>query len=203
MSVALEDIWDAPTTISSPRLRTTTSDDEDGSPRPTKRQRASQPLFDPDSDDDIHAARPSIPRTPSGVPDGLDALFDLDDDDDTRLVDLRPSLDEAQLRREAEARHGLSGKRKAPYTPHQVLPSSSPPRDSEDAAARWGGDGSKDKEGDGEKKRKVPLKMDETRLLGPDGFPALIKQTKGFKSKGKGHEVSDALRNHLRTLWLT
>jgi len=39
--------------------------------------------------------------------------------------------------------------------------------------------------------------MDETRLLGLDGFPALIKSTKGFVPKGKGHEV----RTLFRFIW--
>jgi replication fork protection complex subunit Csm3/Swi3 len=43
---------------------------------------------------------------------------------------------------------------------------------------------------DGERKeRKKIAKMDETKLVGHDGFPALIKTTKGFVPKGKGHEV--------------
>jgi hypothetical protein len=35
----------------------------------------------------------------------------------------------------------------------------------------------------------VQAKLDEARLLGADGFPALLKQTRGFVPKGKGHEV--------------
>jgi hypothetical protein len=31
--------------------------------------------------------------------------------------------------------------------------------------------------------------LDEMRLLGKDGFPQLLKDTKNFKPKGKGHEV--------------
>jgi hypothetical protein len=42
----------------------------------------------------------------------------------------------------------------------------------------------------GEKKEKKKIaRLDEARLLGPDGFPALVKQTKHWKPKGKGHEV--------------
>jgi replication fork protection complex subunit Csm3/Swi3 len=46
-----------------------------------------------------------------------------------------------------------------------------------------------DGEDDGQKKRKPLPKLDETRLLGKDGFPQLLKDTKNFKPKGKGHEV--------------
>jgi hypothetical protein len=40
-----------------------------------------------------------------------------------------------------------------------------------------------------EKKRKPVLKLDEARLLGLNGSPQLVKDTKNFKPKGKGHEV--------------
>jgi hypothetical protein len=40
------------------------------------------------------------------------------------------------------------------------------------------------------KKRKAIPKMDETRLLGPTGFPKLMQDIKRVKLKGKGHEVS-------------
>lgn len=201
MSVALEDIWDTPADNppSRPNPPAAASDD-DGSPRPSKHRRSTQPLFHPDSDDDLPAARPSVPRTPSGVPEDLDAHFNFDDDDDPQLAELRPSLDTEQLQREAEAKYS---RKNAPYTPHQVLPSSSPPRDGDGLTARWGA-AAKEKEGEGEKKKRPQIKMDEARLLGPDGFPALMKQTKEFKPKGKGHEVSihchSMLGVHLFTL---
>lgn len=40
-----------------------------------------------------------------------------------------------------------------------------------------------------QKKRRVVAKMDETRLLGPSGFPRLLEDVAKFKLKGKGHEV--------------
>lgn len=46
---------------------------------------------------------------------------------------------------------------------------------------------------DGEKKRKAPRKralMNEERLRGERGFVKLKESLKGFKSKGKGHEVN-------------
>jgi replication fork protection complex subunit Csm3/Swi3 len=43
---------------------------------------------------------------------------------------------------------------------------------------------------DGERKeRKKIARMDEARLLDSNGIPALIKSTKNFVPKGKGHEV--------------
>lgn len=52
----------------------------------------------------------------------------------------------------------------------------------------WNVDGG-DVDGVVQKKRKVLAKMDETRLLGPSGFPRLIKDVQKFKFKGKGREV--------------
>ena len=51
-------------------------------------------------------------------------------------------------------------------------------------------DEAKGKPGDGEEKgRKVSPKLDEERLVGPDGFPLLIEEIKGYQPKGKGNEV--------------
>ncbi|GAA5951755.1 hypothetical protein JCM3765_003108 [Sporobolomyces pararoseus] len=44
------------------------------------------------------------------------------------------------------------------------------------------------------KKRKAIAKMDETRLLGPTGFPKLMQDIKRVKLKGKGHEAQDLKR---------
>ncbi|GAA5885357.1 hypothetical protein JCM16303_006017 [Sporobolomyces ruberrimus] len=44
------------------------------------------------------------------------------------------------------------------------------------------------------KKKRVVAKMDETRLLGPTGFPKLIEDIKRVKLKGKGHEAQDLKR---------
>jgi replication fork protection complex subunit Csm3/Swi3 len=47
-------------------------------------------------------------------------------------------------------------------------------------------------EGEGEppKKRRPIAKVDADRLLGKDGYPALIRMARKWKPKGKGHEVS-------------
>jgi len=47
------------------------------------------------------------------------------------------------------------------------------------------------------KKRKIVARMDETRLLGPTGFPRLVGDIKKIKIKGKGHEV--CLKTFLRS----
>jgi replication fork protection complex subunit Csm3/Swi3 len=40
------------------------------------------------------------------------------------------------------------------------------------------------------RKKRVVATVDKDRLLGPHGFPALIKLAKRWRPKGKGHEVS-------------
>ncbi|GAA5911096.1 Csm3p [Sporobolomyces salmoneus] len=44
------------------------------------------------------------------------------------------------------------------------------------------------------KKRRIVAKMDETRLLGPSGFPKLMQDIKRVRLKGKGHEAQDLKR---------
>lgn len=51
-----------------------------------------------------------------------------------------------------------------------------------------------DVDGVAQKKKRVMAKMDETRLLGPSGFPKLQGDIKRFKVGGKGSEVSYASR---------
>lgn len=183
MSVALDDIWDAPAQPPS-RERTPAAiivDDDLPGPSPAKRPRTR--LFLSDSEDDS-PRKPATPRPSASskqVDPAINALFD-DLDDDDAPVQLAPSLDMDALRRQAAARHAA---RIPASTPREIM-SSSPPRDGD--MDEDGGTRKKDN-ADGEKKRKPLPKLNEARLLGPDGFPALVKQTKGFKPKGKGHEV--------------
>ncbi|KAF9520633.1 hypothetical protein BS47DRAFT_1378805 [Hydnum rufescens UP504] len=51
-----------------------------------------------------------------------------------------------------------------------------------------------DKEDKDKKKRRPVVKLDEERLLGPNGFPALLEQYKRFKPTGKGNEAKDLQR---------
>ena len=98
-------------------------------------------------------------------------MFDDLDDDDPGFA---PALDMNALRREAEAK--LASQR-------SVLPSSSPPPEGIDDGEEGSG-----KKG-GKSKRKPIPRLDETLLLSSDGFPALMKEAKKFKPKGKGHEA--------------
>ncbi|KAI0647088.1 replication fork protection component Swi3-domain-containing protein [Trametes meyenii] len=195
---SLDDIWDAPAESSArPKSPPRTAGSNDGddvahsSPVPAKRLPASsRPLFyDSGSDNDAPAPSKSryAPNSGANKPD-IDALFDgLDDDPDFAFQDLAPSLDVAALKRKAEAKIAL--------TPHQILPSSSPPRDfgDEDGGAK-GKEGEKKSKDTAPGKKKKRAILDEGRLMGPDGFPALVKQAKDFKPKGKGHELQDLNR---------
>ena len=151
---------------------------------PLKRPR--EPLFLADSDSDYERPPKRATPAPPAVRPDVDALFDdLDkeeEDDDLRYKPLAPALDVAKLAKEAEERHA----RARQTGPSQALTSSS-----KTAAKDWSAKGQeKDKAEDGEKKgRKVLLKLDEERLVGPEGFPVLIEEIKGFKPKGKGNEV--------------
>ncbi|KAI0333636.1 Swi3-domain-containing protein [Cubamyces sp. BRFM 1775] len=190
---SLDDIWDAPAETST-RSSPPPGRGKDGSASPiptnTKRPGSSRPLFlDSESEDESATRSKShyASKSTSNKPD-IDAFFaDLDDDPELAFQDLAPSLDVDALKRQADAKLAL--------TPHQILPSSSPPRDlGPEKSGAKGKEGDKrdkdDKDGAPKKKAKRP-KLDEGRLCGPNGFPALAKQAKGFKPKGKGHELRD------------
>lgn len=183
----LASIWDDP--VSPARSRRDDKDDSDGdniSSRPEKRQR--QPLFLADSDEDDDMASTRLTRNAPAEQDiDVDKIFaEVDDDDDPfTFAPLAPALDTEALRRQAEERHKKTA---LSLTPHEVLPSSSPQRDT----SKEKNDGAEANEGNKEprKERRKPVNLDEGRLMGPNGFPQLIKETKNFRVKGKGHEVS-------------
>lgn len=199
MSLSIDDIWDAPVENTQVSRKEAHISQSNTPLRPSPAKRRKVALFlSSDSENDA----PQVPykkRTPS--PQGkqksvLDALFDDLDDDAAGTKELAPSLNIDQLRKQAEGRqmHKMPA-----LTPHQVLPSSSPPRDlgpdeeAEDGGDTQGGRRKKGEKGSGLHKRKALPKLDETRLLGKDGFPALVKQVKDFTPKGKGHEVGACL----------
>ena len=183
-------IWDEPVVHDAPK-RTERDvgdkDEEEDIPhRPTKRPR--QSLFYADSDDDLEPGPSSatVLKAPPAQEIDIDALFEGLDDEDTNSKPLPAIVNEEELTRLAEARYK---KNASPLlTPHEILPSSSPSRD---ASGKVGGKGrEKTKEGDEKKARRRQLRLDENLLLSPTGFPQLMKMTKDFTIKGKGHEVS-------------
>ena len=194
-AIVMDAIWDEPVVRDSPkRVEKSRSngvvdieDEDDVLERPKKRPR--QALFYADSDDD-NIPGPSNTETVLKAPPphdiDIDALFaDVDDDDDDEISRPLPAiLDEDELVRQAEARFRRNP---PPLTPHEILPSSSPPRDQERQNGKKGREKGKDDE---KKVRRRQLKLDENLLLSPTGFPQLIKMAKDFRIKGKGHEVS-------------
>ncbi|KAG1891075.1 Swi3-domain-containing protein [Suillus subluteus] len=181
--MSLDDIWDAP--ISPARAVTPHSDTVSSQKRPR------ETLFLSDSDNEDEQPAPKRPTSSAPRPD-VDALFadidndDAEEEDDLRYKPLAPALDLETLRKQAEAKHAL--------TPHQILPSSSPPRDLGPDEENEGGKDNKEKGKDGKKERKKVVLLDETSLIGASGFPQLIQNIKDFKVKGKGHEHSDLQR---------
>ncbi|KAI9507376.1 replication fork protection component Swi3-domain-containing protein, partial [Russula earlei] len=123
----------------------------------------------------------------------IDALFEGLDDMDDGFQELAPPLDLDALRREADARNVRAVRAEiAAMIPTAEL----------SAAARAKATAGKGKAGpldgvdgagedDGKKRRKPVPKLDEARLLGKNGLPQLVKDTKNFKPMGKGHEATD------------
>lgn len=177
----IDKIWDEP--IVQKRMdRTGEESDDHSEQRPSKRPR--QALFLADPDDELDTSGPPVQDI------DIDALFaDVEDDIDEEMIfkPLPPALNEEELRSQAEARYR---KELPPLTPHQILPSSSPQRDTTENLGKTRPRTGNDDQAKNEKKeRRRIAKLDENRLLSSSGFPQLIKMTKDFKIKGKGHEV--------------
>lgn len=198
-------IWDQPVVQFSQRRaeksRLLDIEDDEVPQRPKKRAR--QALFYADSDDDDNLPGPSNTETVLQAPPphdiDIEALFaDVDDPDNEVSRPLPAILDEEELTRQAEARFRKN------LIPHDILPSSSPTREQEEKSTRK--KGHKDDE---KKSRRRQLKLDENLVLSPTGFPQLIKMTKDFRIKGKGHEVrlrsptaSDVLILFRQQIWI-
>ncbi|TBU65789.1 Swi3-domain-containing protein [Dichomitus squalens] len=196
---SLDDIWDAPAEsastapTSAPILIDDDDDDSTSHPKPPARPRSTLFLDSGSEDDAPSTSKTHYASRPGSSKPDIDAFFDDLDDPETAFQALAPSLDVDTLKRQA-------GANLPPLTPHQILPSSSPPRDlgGDKAGAKSKADGRKGEKGTTTARKKRPV-LDEGRLLGPQGFPALMKQTKNFKPKGKGHELSDL--NRLLTVY--
>ncbi|KAH9484213.1 Swi1-interacting protein swi3 [Psilocybe cubensis] len=194
----LDNIWDEPILQDSPKRPKSIVNEDDSEeilPQPTKRPR--QALFLADSDDDDVEVPPSrvVQRAPPAQDIDIDALFaDIDNEEEVGAFQpLAPRLSDAELARQAEER----AKRDAPlpFTPHQIIPSSSPQRDTGNPNRSNSKSGTMDDPDKQEKKERRKLaKLDENRLLSKSGFPELIRMTKDFRMKGKGHEATDLNR---------
>ena len=182
MSTSLDDIWNEPL-LQSPAPNREVQ--EEGSPLHSYRPRKST-LFLSDDENGNESEQPSRNvGTSSGERDrpDIDALFeDLDEPD----VAHGKTFDLDAYRKEAEQRALRDAPMPTNSFSNHAIGSSSPPRGFGSSNKR----GNEEDDEDDETKRKSRPKLDAERLLGKDGFPALVKLCKDFKPKGKGHEVS-------------
>ncbi|KZT09497.1 Swi3-domain-containing protein [Laetiporus sulphureus 93-53] len=182
-AVALANIWDDPV-VQSPRAVSSPPSDHDDrlqpSDRPAKRPRTTL-FFESDSEEE--ATPPVARRTGQSTAyrSEIDAMFD--NLDDEPIHDLPPALDLDALRREEDAKNARTLAKSSPLD----LTGSS------HKGARKKGEDDEDASKEKKERKQLP-KLDASRLLGPDGFPALIKHAKTFKPKGKGHEADDLNR---------
>jgi replication fork protection complex subunit Csm3/Swi3 len=185
MDTDINDIWDLP-------LENPTNNPYGEGPTP---RASNPPLFLPSDDEEdavpnnVNARNDANDNNNNNLPD-IDALFEGLDDINDSFQELAPALDLDALRREADARNARAVRAELGTNNISTVETST----SSTAAAKTKRGGVLDSlDGDGEedaKKKRKPLpKLDETRLLGKDGFPQLLKDTRNFKPKGKGREV--------------
>jgi hypothetical protein len=173
MDMDVDHIWDLP--VDHPPA--TTAD-------PGPLNPSNPPLFLPsDEEAEVAAtAQPSANKDPD-----IDALFDGIDD----LNEFAPALDLDALRREADARNTrLVRAEISASIPSIQLSTTTTTKSGDGRKGPLDGVDGGDENDDGKKKRKPIPRLDEARLLGKNGLPQLVKDTKNFKPKGKGHEVT-------------
>ncbi|KIK57768.1 hypothetical protein GYMLUDRAFT_45958 [Collybiopsis luxurians FD-317 M1] len=150
-----------------------------------------QPLFLPDDDDEEFTSVQEKNQSEENrdIDPDVAGIFDnvIEDDNNFEYVPLSRGKTTNYDELEREAQRKAKAK---PLPPRrEILSSSPPPPDLEENGA------TKQKKGaETEKERRKPMRLDEARLVGPTGFPQLIEDTKHFKIKGKGHEVTDLNR---------
>ncbi|KZT70163.1 Swi3-domain-containing protein [Daedalea quercina L-15889] len=183
-SVALEDIWDVPLEETPRRVPSRPSSPIDlttgDSPRRASKRPRSTLFLGSDSEDE-RPARRSVP--PPVEKSEIDAMFDNLDAEPDAVDDLPPALDLDALRRQEDAKNAQI------YGKPSALDLDTPSTTGDVGSSGKAAGSEKEKQ----KRRPLP-KLDEARLLGPDGMPALLKQAKNFKPKGKGHEATDLNR---------
>ena len=175
MATDINDIWDLPVELSNSHVPADTPNG-DLSSNTSPSRASSRPLFLPSDDDEDTTVTTAVA---TGAEPRNHNNADID-----------------ALRREADARNTRAVRAElAAIVPTADL-SSTGAGNRTNANGRKGGgpsdgiDGEGEAEDDEKKKRKPVAKLDEARLLGKNGFLQLIKDTKHFKPKGKGHEVN-------------
>jgi replication fork protection complex subunit Csm3/Swi3 len=184
MDASINDIWDLPveTTIRHASLNTELSA---ASPHSSTR-----PLFLPSDDEEDMATATKEPSANKTHPN-VDALFEGLDDIDDGFQELAPALNLDALRREADARNTRAVRAEIMASIPGIELSAAALAGKSKGGKSGALDGMDGEGEEAEKKTRKPVaKLDETRLLGPNGFPQLVKDTKNFKPKGKGHEVT-------------
>jgi replication fork protection complex subunit TIPIN/Csm3/Swi3 len=193
MDTDISDIWDLP--LENPIPHNPVNNPDGDWPTSPPRASSPPPLFLPSDEEEDAAPNANALNTGNDAnndPD-VDALFEGLDDLDDSFQELAPALDLDALRREADARNAravraeLGVNTQATELSAAAAAATKTKSNGGRAGALDGLDG--DGENDGKKKRKPLPKLDEARLLGKDGFLQLLKDTKNFKPKGKGHEV--------------
>jgi len=169
MTTTIDDLWDEPVESEpAPHLTTNPVTSED-------------PLF-LQSDSDNEGGTGAVGLPPSKAPDNIGALFEVDDDDENRQLS---NVTYEQLRKDAQ-----SGGKVPDDGPLNEGNQGAGEGPSKGASAAKSKSNKKGEGGDGEATKRTVPKLDEELLLGDKGIPALIKDAKQWRPKGKGHEVS-------------
>ena len=145
----------------------------------TKPVTSEDPLF-LQSDSDNEGGAGGSGSRPSKAPDDIGALFDVDDDDENGQLS---NVTYEQLRKDA-----LSGG-KVPDDGPLDEGNEGANEDSSKGALTAKSKLNKDEDGDKATTKHTIPKLDEGLLLSEKGIPALIKDAKRWRPKGKGHEV--------------
>ncbi|PBK78228.1 Swi3-domain-containing protein [Armillaria solidipes] len=154
---------------------------------PTTPPRNAAPLFYQGSEDGSPRKSPPVPD----MYDDADEVNKIFNDADVFTLPEEKSFDVEAARRKIAEKYKNKPVPRTPMMPHEVLPSSSPPRDLEQGKGK---EKDKDDKKEQKKEKKKIARLNEALLVGPSGFPQLIKDTKDFKIKGKGHEETDLNR---------
>jgi replication fork protection complex subunit Csm3/Swi3 len=162
----IDDLWDEPV-------------ESEPAPSLAKKPVASEdPLFlqsDSDNEGGTGAAGPSR------APDDIEALFDVDDDDENGQLS---NVTYEQLRRDAQS----GGKAHDGPADGDQGAEEDPSKGALNAKSK----SNKGEDGGNENTKRTIPRLDEGLLLSEKGIPALIKDAKQWRPKGKGHEVSES-----------
>lgn len=168
------------------------SDSEDSDTAAARRNRHQRPLFRADEPSSPVAS--SSPRRASVVPPAkarAPARFLGDDhsDNGAAVDDLFSDLDDIPNAAGPAPRrlNTLAFER----AKHAAGPAPTPNGDegNQDIDNVFGAADGEDVDGVKQKKKRIIARMDDERLLGPNGFPRLLEDAKKFRSRGKGNEV--------------